>query len=226
MKKLFLTVMMVAFAPFALQANATPRLERLELRAEKAAQVLDAYMSNNLTAIPDRLMAEAECIYVVPDVVRVGFVFGVRTGQGLLSCRANGAWSNPVFYNVTGGSFGLQAGVDLSDVVLVFTNRAALDLLARGTLVLGGDLSNRVGPVGRQTEFGTDGLVSAVYSYSRSKGLYAGLSFQGSGMGASKRDNAAVYGAGVTPLRLLTSQPYGAHMMLNGFLNRLNHYAP
>lgn len=228
MKNIFLSAFLAvfAFAPAMTYADAQPRLQTLELRALKAAQVLDEYMAEDHSAIPDRLMAEAECIYVVPSVVRIGFLIGIRTGQGLLSCRVNGAWSNPVFYNITGGSIGLQAGVDLTDLVLVFTNRTALELLARGTLVLGGDLSVSVGPVGRQTEFGTDGLVSAVYSYSRSKGLFAGISFSGSGMGASKRDNAAVYGSGVTAYKLLTTYHVCPPALVGGFLDRLNTYAP
>ncbi len=169
-------------------------LEKLGERAEDAAAVLDEVMGTPEAAIPEKLLEGARCVAVIPRVVKVGFIFGGRHGRGLLSCRVGDGWSRPSYIAITGGSFGLQIGAQATDFVLVFANQRAAKALTSHKITLGGDASVSAGPVGRTAEIATDVTFrTEIYSYSRSKGLFAGLSLEGSSLRVDRDANEAVY---------------------------------
>src|SRR5206468_47844 len=151
-------------------------------RAAEAANVLSEIMNIPENSVPEELMARAHGIAVIPHVVKGAFGIGGQWGKGLMSQRdEDGRWSPPAYIDIGGGSFGLQIGVQTNDVVLVFTDEDGLKGILKGKLKLGADASAAAGPVGRKAEVGTDVLLrSAVFAYSRSKGLFAGISLDGS----------------------------------------------
>lgn len=150
---------------------------------ESAAEVLDALSSIPFRGIPPALMQDAQGVAVIPNVLKAGFVIGGRHGRGVVLVREpDGAWGNPLFVSLTGGSIGWQVGVQSTDVVLVFKTRNSLDriLKGKGKLTLGADVGVAAGPIGRQAEASTDAQLKAeIYSYSRSRGLFAGVSLEG-----------------------------------------------
>lgn len=168
---------------------------REEARLLLATQVLEEMGAMPDQRVPDWLLTRAHGIAVVPDVVKVGLGIGGRRGKGVLVVRdSQGHWSNPVFVTLTGGSIGWQAGVQSSDVILVFTSAAGVEGINDGKVTLGADASVAAGPVGRQTSAATDASLSAeVYSYSRAMGLFAGVSIDGSAMTIDRKANAAFY---------------------------------
>ncbi len=187
---LLFTVALAAPAGLALAQD----LEKLGERAEDAAAVLDEVMGTPEAAIPEKLLEGARCVAVIPRVVKVGFIFGGRHGRGLLSCRVGDGWSRPSYIAITGGSFGLQIGAQATDFVLVFANERAAKALTSHKITLGGDASVSAGPLGRTAEVATDATFrTEIYSYSRSKGLFAGLSLEGSSLRVDGDANEAVY---------------------------------
>lgn len=151
-----------------------------------ASEVLEALQAIPLKSIPPALLRDAQGVAVVPNVVKAGFVAGARFGHGVALVRLpDGRWSGPIFISLVGGSLGWQAGVSSTDVVLVFKTRRGLDrvLEGKGKLTLGADAAVAAGPLGRQAEAGTDlPLRAEVYSYSRSRGLFVGVSLEGAGL--------------------------------------------
>src|SRR6516165_3863476 len=169
-------------------------------RAADAAKVLTEIMNIPENAIPEDLMARAHGIAVIPHVVKGAFVFGGQWGKGLMSQRhEDGSWSAPAYIEIGGGSFGLQIGVQANDIVLVFTDEDGVKGILKGKVKLGADASATAGPVGRKAEVGTDVLLrSAVFAYSRSRGLFAGISLDGSVIGMDDNANRKIYGKDVT----------------------------
>lgn len=165
----------------------------------------------DILAMPDReaplsLLAKATCVATVPNVIRAGFIFGARYGKGMVSCRLNDGWSRPSFIEIHGGSWGAQIGVQSVDLVLVFVRPDAMQKFSKSNFTLGADASIAVGPVGRDAQAGTDyKLESEIYSYSRARGFFAGLTIQGTSITVSKADNAQVYGYETNAYELLTS---------------------
>ena len=179
-------------------------LDRLSERALDAAAVLDEVMGTPESGIPEALLRDARCVAVIPRVVKVGFIFGGRHGRGLLSCRVEGGWSSPAYIAITGGSFGLQIGAQATDFVLVFANDRAAHALTSQKITLGGDASVSAGPVGRTAEAATDATFrTEIYSYSRSRGLFAGLSLEGASLRFDQEANDAVYQPGTDADELL-----------------------
>ncbi len=169
-------------------------LEKLAERAVDAAAVLDEIMGTPEAAIPESLLEGSRCVAVIPRVVKVGFIFGARHGRGLLSCRVGGGWSRPSYIAITGGSFGLQIGAQATDFVLVFANERAARALTTNKITLGGDASVSAGPVGRTAEASTDvSFRTEIYSYSRSRGLFAGISLEGASLRVDEDANEAAY---------------------------------
>ncbi len=170
-------------------------------RTQMALKVLRDIQAMPESAIPDRLFDEAQGILVVPDTLKIGFVFGGRRGHGLLSVRnPDGTWSNPVYVRLTGGSVGFQIGVSKSDVVMVFRTRQGLNDITAGKLTLGAGASVAAGPVGRDAAAGTDQQFKAdIWSWSRARGLYAGVAFDGAVIAIDDDANQRMYGAGATP---------------------------
>ncbi|WP_036213641.1 lipid-binding SYLF domain-containing protein [Novilysobacter arseniciresistens] len=170
-------------------------------RARNAVRVLNEIQAIPESGIPDVLFDEAKAIVVVPDTLKIGLVIGGRRGHGLVSVKnPDGTWSNPAFVKLTGGSIGFQAGVQSSDVVLVFTSQRGLDSIVNGKITLGADASIAAGPVGRTTGLATDGRLKAeIWSWSRARGLFAGVALDGAVLSIDDDANQAVYGAGTTP---------------------------
>jgi lipid-binding SYLF domain-containing protein len=168
---------------------------RQDERLAKATQVLNEMQSSRDQNVPAWMLERAYGVVIVPDVIKVGLGLGGRRGNGVLVIRhPNGQWSNPVFVSLTGGSFGLQMGVQSAELMLVFTSRESIEGIVGGKVTLGADASVAAGPVGRQTAAGTDiGFTAQVYSYSRTKGLFAGIALDGSAVTIDKRSNAAYY---------------------------------
>jgi lipid-binding SYLF domain-containing protein len=190
----------------ALLAAAFPSLAREDdERARNAGRVLAEIMQAPDKRVPGDLLASAEAIAVIPDVVKAGLVVGGRHGKGLLSVRSpDGTWSNPTFISLTGGSIGFQAGVQSTDVVLVFRTRRGVDSVVNGKFTLGADASVAAGPVGRTANASTDAQLRAeIYSYSRARGLFAGVSLDGAVLAIDHDTNQLAYGRAVTPRRIL-----------------------
>jgi lipid-binding SYLF domain-containing protein len=190
----FLTAIALLFSSVAADAQG-----REEARLLTASQVLNETLGSPDQFVPTRLLERAYGIAVVPDVTKIAFFFGGRRGNGVLVARdPNGHFSDPVFVNLTGGSFGFQWGVQSTDVILVFTTKRSIDRIASGQLTLGADASVAAGPVGRAASAGTDPTLSAeVYSYSRNRGLFIGIALDGSGLTIDNDADARFYDKGV-----------------------------
>jgi len=176
-----------------------------EQRVRDAVRVLAEIQKIPEQAIPDKLLDEARAIVVVPDMVKAGFVVGGRRGHGLMSVRnTDGSWSDPVFVTLTGGSIGFQAGLQSADVVLVFRNDRSLDDIVNGKFTLGADAGVAAGPVGRNAAAATDGQLKAeIWSWSRARGLFAGVALDGAALKVDRDAQANVYGANTTPRMVL-----------------------
>ena len=170
-------------------------------RSRNAIRVLAEIQNIPEQAIPDKLLDEARAVVVIPDTIKAGLVIGGRRGHGLMSVKnADGSWSNPVFIKLTGGSIGFQAGVQSSDVILVFRNDRSLDNIVNGKFTLGADAGVAAGPVGRSAAAATDGQLKAeIWSWSRARGLFAGVALDGAVLSIDDDANQAAYGAGTTP---------------------------
>ena len=169
-------------------------LSKLNDKIESATQVLKDFGSMK-ESIPDKLLDISQGIIIVPKLINAGFVLAGKRGKGIAMVKLpDGTWSNPVFVTITGGSLGFQLGIQSVDLVLIFKNRKTLQQIGNGSFTLGGDISATAGPVGRNSTASTDYKMEAeVYSYSRSKGLFAGISLSGSAIDVDKKANAAFY---------------------------------
>lgn len=196
-----------------------------DARTENALRVLDQIMRAPDRGIPAHLVRDAYAIAVVPDVFKAGLIIGGRHGLGLLSVKTNGVWSNPSFLRMNGGSIGFQAGVQSTDVILVFRTRRGVDSIVHGKFTLGADASVAAGPVGRSANASTDAQLQAeIYSYSRSRGLFAGVALDGSVLSIDHAANRAVYGDGVTPRRIFTGDVGNVPDAVVDFRDRLEEY--
>jgi lipid-binding SYLF domain-containing protein len=176
----------------ALAQSAEPSREEATLIT--ATQVLEELGATPDQKVPDWLMQRAYGVAVVPEVIKGAFFFGGRYGNGVLSVRdaTSGRFSNPIFIRLGGGSFGAQIGASSTDVVLVFVTPRSVENFARGKFTLGGDVSVAAGPVGRQTEAAA-GKAAEIYSYSRSRGLFAGVALDGTVVAFDRSGNRAFY---------------------------------
>ncbi len=195
-------------------------------QSQKAAKVFREIMGAPDKAIPKDILGRAECIAVFPQVIKAGFIVGGRGGRGLASCRTKQGWSGPVYFHMGGGSFGLQIGAQATDFVLLFMNKEGMDKLLGDKFEIGGDATAAAGPVGRQAGASTNIRMDAqILSYSRSKGLFAGLELKGVVITNDDSDNQAVYGKGVRPENVLRgSKP--APAAVAAFPSTLTRYSP
>jgi lipid-binding SYLF domain-containing protein len=216
--------MVCALLPLG-RAHADTRSDALQ-RAKDAITVLAQIQQAPDRAIPRDLLRNAKAIVVVPNVVKAGLILGGRHGRGLVSVRsADGTWSNPVFISLTGGSIGFQAGVSATDVVLVFRTEKGVDSLVDGKFTLGVDAAAAAGPVGRNAHASTDAQFKAeVYSYSRSRGLFAGVSLDGSALRIDYDADTAIYGRGITPRRIFEGGVSNVPGPVVDFRDRLEEY--
>jgi lipid-binding SYLF domain-containing protein len=197
-------------------------------RADRAAEVLKDLVRSPDGGIPQELLENAQGIAVIPHVVRAGFWIGGRWGKGMMSVREkNGMWGAPVFITLTGGSFGPQIGAEATDLVLVFNNRKGINALLNSKLKLGADASIAAGPVGRSAGAGVDlKLESSVYSYSRSKGLFAGVALNGAIISVDNHIDHAIYGPSLSARNILFGPKVVARWMTAPFVRALDRYSP
>jgi lipid-binding SYLF domain-containing protein len=219
------TLLFSAILAGAALVNVAHAGAREEGRLLTATEVVEEVQAMPDQQIPDALLSRAYGIAVIPDVTKVAFVFGGRHGRGVLVVRdkLTSPWSNPVFVSLTGGSWGLQAGAQSSDIVLVFTTRTGIEGIAGGKLTLGADASVATGPVGRQGSAATDMNFNAeIYSYARTRGLFGGIALDGSVISIDRPANASLYGkSGVTATEIMSGQAPAAPATAQRFLDRL-----
>jgi lipid-binding SYLF domain-containing protein len=197
-------------------------------RVAKAAEVLLDLTSAPDKGIPNALLERAEAIAVIPDMKKGAFGIGGRYGKGVVSKRLeNGRWSPPAFMEIGGGSFGLQLGVTSTDLVLVFTDKKAVDLLEGDRdLKLGVDAAAVAGPVGRAAEAGVNWkLESGIYSYSRAKGLFAGVALDGASLDMDNSRNEKVYGKSAGAEDILNGK-MSANATVRPFMDALEKVVP
>lgn len=193
--KNFLIVVMALLLVFAVMLPPASADDETR-KVDEAAGVLKDIMAIPEKGIPPALLNDAYGIAVVPGVIKVGFIIGGRYGSGVLMVRdKEGKWSQPAFVSLAGGGIGWQIGAQSTDIILVFKSRRSVDGIMKGKFTLGADAAVAAGPVGRRVEAATDlKLKAEIYSYSRSRGLFAGISLEGAALQIDDDANAAFYG--------------------------------
>ncbi len=195
MKKIMSLVLMSLIGLVGTFAWAGSDREDTVERMQKSVDVITAIMSTPDKGIPEEVLSGAKCIVVVPNLLKGGFIFGGKHGRGVASCRTPEGWSAPAFVSVGGGSWGLQIGVEGVDLVMLVMNDRGLQHLLSSKLELTGEGSVAAGPVGRHTSAGTDILLNTeVLTYSRSKGVFAGLTLEGAVIEQDNDSTRAIYG--------------------------------
>ncbi|HEY1649732.1 MAG TPA: lipid-binding SYLF domain-containing protein [Terracidiphilus sp.] len=216
MKKIMLLVAVVGLAPLCW---ADQSKEQIDDRLQKAAEVLHQVMATPDKGIPQEVIDHAKCIAVVPHLVKGGFVFGAEGGRGVATCRTEHGWSAPAFFDVEGGSWGLQIGVEGIDLVMVFQNDKGMQDLLSSKFQVGGDASAAAGPVGRHASADTDWKMNAeILTYSRAKGAFAGLTLNGAAVHRDDDAMRTMYGPDASTRTVLSGQvppPVSAHAFLS-----------
>ena len=193
MKKLVLALVVLGLAASSFAADEMDN--KAADRVKAAATVLEEIQSAPDTGIPDEVMGSAECVAVVPSMLKAGFVFGARYGRGVASCRTAKGWSDPAFFTIQGGSFGLQIGGQAVDLVMLIMNQNGMKNLLNSKFKLGADASVAAGPVGRHAAADTDWKMRAqVLSYSRARGVFAGLELNGAVVKIDRESTLEFYG--------------------------------
>src|SRR6266576_6121942 len=190
----------------------------IEKRIQNAANVLDEIMAVKDKAIPDKIMADAECIAVVPSMVKIAVGFGGNHGKGVATCKTANGWSAPAPFSITGGSWGLQIGGQAIDLVMLVMNQKGMDALLSSKFKVGADASAAAGPVGRQGEASTDWKMKAeVLTYSRARGIFAGIDLSGSKIAQDRDETHILYGKMIPFATILSgkvSPPNGSEPFL------------
>ena len=226
MEKLLLLTLIVALSSLLFAADESGKDTKAADRAEAAAQVLNEIQGAPDKGIPQEVLGSAECVAVVPTMLKGGFIVGGKYGRGLASCRTPKGWSAPAFFVVTGGSVGFQIGGQAVDLVMLIMNKDGMKHLLSSQFALGADASVAAGPVGRHAEGNTDWKMRAeVLTYSRARGLFAGVSLNGAVVKQDKDSTREFYGRMVPFRTSLTGEidpPPGA---ANSFLSTLAKWA-
>ncbi|MEO8365446.1 MAG: lipid-binding SYLF domain-containing protein [Pseudoxanthomonas sp.] len=211
------------FLSIALFAGQALAGQQEDQRARDAVRVLSEIQKIPEQGIPDKLLDEGRAVVVIPDTLKVGLVVGGRRGHGLMSVKSpDGSWSQPVFVKLTGGSIGFQAGVQSSDVVMVFRNDRNLENIVNGKITLGADAGVAAGPVGRNASASTDGQLKAeIWSWSRARGLFAGVALDGGVLQIDDDANVAVYGSAATPRAIFEGRAGAPSDAVVGFRDQL-----
>src|SRR5450432_4162530 len=205
MKKTMSLLLMSVMGMFGTYAFAGSAREDSVDRLQRSVVVLHAIMSTPDKGIPEEVLSGAKCILVVPDLIKGGFVFGGKHGRGVATCRTDHGWSAPAFVSVGGGSWGLQIGVEDVDLVMLVMNDQGMQHLLSSKFELTGEGSVAAGPVGRHASAGTDWKMNTeMLTYSRSKGVFAGLTLEGA---VIEQDNDSTHAI------------YGKHMMFRSILS-------
>ena len=219
MKRLVLGIVCFALSGLAL---ATPTKQtvrkKTDARLQTAAVVLEEVMAAPDKGIPGDLLKRAYCVAIVPGVKKGAFLVGAQYGKGFVTCRRNAGWSAPSAIRVEGGSFGLQVGAEEIDLVMLVRNLRGAEKLMASKFTLGGDASVAAGPVGRTTTAQTDALMHAeILTWSRSRGVFAGISLSGATLRPDQADNRALYGKKLGTKEVVDSNrrpPAAAHTLL------------
>ncbi len=176
-------------------------------RMDNAAKVLHEIMNTPDKGIPEEVLEHGKCVAVVPHMIKGGFILGAKNGKGVATCRTASGWSAPAFFTISGGSGGLQIGLESVDVVLIIQNEKGMQHLLSSNFQLGADASAAAGPVGRHAEAGTDWkLDTEILTYSRAKGAFAGLTLEGASIRQDDDSRRAIYGRNVTTRSLLLGE--------------------
>ena len=214
MRKLMLFAALLSLTSLGWAESQQESTERLN----NAATVLHEIMSTPDKGIPEEVLDHAKCIAVVPHMIKGGFVFGAENGRGVATCRTARGWSAPAFFAITGGSWGLQIGVEGVDLVMIIQNDKGMQRLLSSKFELGADASAAAGPVGRHASADTDWkLDTEILTYSRAKGAFAGLTLSGASIRRDDDSMQAFYEHHVTTQAALTGKvaaPAAAHSFL------------
>jgi SH3 domain-containing YSC84-like protein 1 len=188
-------------------------------RMDHAARVLHEVMAAPDNGIPEEVLEHAKCVAVVPNLLKGGFVFGAENGRGVATCRTANGWSAPAFFAITGGSWGLQIGMEGIDLVMIIQNEKGMQRLIGSGFELGADASAAAGPVGRHASADTNWKLDAeILTYSRAKGAFAGLTLNGASIRRDDDSTEAIYGRDVTTRRILSGKvatPASSHSFLD-----------
>jgi SH3 domain-containing YSC84-like protein 1 len=201
-RKLFCLFVIAACAMFAANEKADT-----DARLQQSGVIVKEVAGTSDKGIPKDLFGKARCAVVVPNLKKGGFIVGAKYGKGFASCRTTGGWSAPSAVRIEGGSFGLQVGGAESDIILLVMNEDGMKRLLASKFTLGGDATAAAGPVGRDTSAQTDATMKAeILSYSRSRGVFGGISLDGSTLRPDADANKVLYGATATPTEILSGK--------------------
>ena len=201
MKKVMLTLALLSLGSLCWAGSAR---EDATERLENATQVMHEIMGAPDNGIPEEVLEHAKCVLVIPHMIKGGFIFGAKAGKGVATCRTASGWSAPAFITISGGSWGLQIGVQAVDLVMIIQNEKGVQRLLSSNFQLGADASAAAGPVGRHASAGTDWKMDTeILTYSRAKGIFAGLTLEGASLRQDSDSRHAMYGRRVTTRALL-----------------------
>jgi lipid-binding SYLF domain-containing protein len=223
MKSVLISLMLVV------PAFAQKDVDEHTKRIQESATVLNEIMGAGDNGIPQDILAQAQCIGIVPNLKRAGFIVGAKYGKGVLTCRTAGSpgWSPVSTIRIEGGSVGLQIGAGETDVVFAVMNQRGMDKLMTDKFTLGADASVMAGPVGRSAAAQTDAQLHAeILGWSRSRGAFAGISLEGATLRPDNEDNEKIYHQAVTQEKLLHGSGLKAPAAANQLYSELNRYAP
>jgi lipid-binding SYLF domain-containing protein len=188
-----------------------------EKHIRESAGVLSEIMNAKDNGVPEDLLQKAYCVGIIPNLKRAGFIVGAKYGKGVVTCRVNGGWSAPEVVRIEGGSIGLQIGAGETDVIFIVMNERGMGKLMKDKFTLGADASVMAGPVGRSAEAATDAAMHAdILAYSRSRGIFAGISLEGATLRPDNDENRELYGSNVTAQDILhgrEKQPAAAEQL-------------
>src|ERR1700757_5263395 len=195
-------------------------------RLDNAAHVLDEIMGTPDRGIPKDILSDAKCIVVIPSMINIAVGFGGRHGKGVGTCRTTHGWSAPAPITITGGSWGLQIGGQATDLVMLIMNQRGMDHLLSSKFKIGAEATGAAGPVGRQVEGSTDWKMKAeVLTYSRSRGIFAGIDLNGAAIKQDKDETALLYDGKMLPFQTILSGQVAAPASASTFLTTVRKYA-
>lgn len=224
MKRISAVACGLAIVASSVSAFAASDQAKLTERLNDAQNVVRQIMATPDKGIPQSILAGASCVVVIPSYKKAAFVVGAQYGQGVATCRTRRGWSAPVFVQLAGGSFGFQIGGQATDLVLIAMNQQGLQDMLKNKFKIGGDAAAAAGPVGRNAQAGTDWKLNAEFlSYSRSKGLFAGINLDGTVLSQNQDDTRTMYGADV-PFETILKGNRATPMAARPFVRTVAHY--
>jgi len=219
MRKFAVLTLLVLLYGYSFAADEPSKDSKAVDRVQASADVLNEIQSAPDSGVPEEVLGHAECVAVVPSMLKGGFIVGAKYGRGVASCRTPKGWSSPSFFMIEGGSFGFQIGGQAVDLVMLIMNNDGMQRLLSSQFALGADASVAAGPVGRHTEGNTDWKLKAqVLTYSRARGVFAGVSLNGARVNFDKNSTREFYGHMVTSKASLTGEiepPANANSLLS-----------